>query len=76
MERIIIEVDNDIAIAWRKASPMLRAKLEKEIEWRITQRIRESQKMKFQQLLDEVRDEASTNGLTQEALDDILNEES
>lgn len=76
MERIVLEIDSDVAAAWMKTSPEFRARIEKEIEWRIAQRVRESQRPEFDRLLNDVREEAAQNGLTEEILNDILNAES
>ncbi len=51
MERIVLEVNDELAKAWRNAPLQLREELEKDIETRIAKKIREAQKNDFFQLL-------------------------
>lgn len=75
MERIIIEVDDATAKKWRKVSPKIKRQLEqsfgKQIDG-ISEKLKESN---FQCLLDNIRSEAAKNGLTEEILQNLLNEE-
>lgn len=75
MERIVIEVDEATAKKWRDVSPRIKSQLEKSFEGQInilTQGIKEAE---FKSLLDKVSDEAAKNGLTEEILQQMLNEE-
>lgn len=75
MERIVLEVNSELAKAWRNASLQLREELEKDIEMRIAKKIRENEKTVFFQLLDKVQKKSAQRGLTQETLEKLLNEE-
>lgn len=75
MERIVIEVDDATAKKWRDVSPRIKSQLEKSFEGQInilSQGIKEAE---FKSLLDKVSDEAAKNGLTEEILQQMLNEE-
>ena len=75
MERIVIEVDDATAKKWRKVSPRIKKELEqsfvKQIDG-ISEKLKESN---FQSLIDDIRAEAAKNGLTEEILQNLLNEE-
>ncbi len=75
MERIVIEVDDATAKKWRDVPPKFKSQLEKSFENQIeifSQGIKEAE---FKSLLDKVSDEAAKNGLTEEILQQLLNEE-
>jgi intracellular sulfur oxidation DsrE/DsrF family protein len=75
MERIVIEVDDATAKKWRNVTPDIKTKLEKSFERQIeivSQGTKESQ---FEDLLNRAREEAAKNGLTEEILQQLLNEE-
>jgi len=75
MERIVIEVDDATAKKWQNVSPKIKNELEKSFERQIdilSQGIKEAE---FKALLDKVSDEAAKNGLTEEILQQLLNEE-
>ncbi len=75
MERIVIEVDDATAKKWRNVSPAIKNHLERIFENQIdilSQRVKESQ---FENLLNKARAEAANNGLTEEVLQQLLNEE-
>lgn len=75
MERIVIEVDDATAKKWQNVSPKIKSELEKSFERQIdilSQGIKEAE---FKALLDKVSDEAAKNGLTEEILQQLLNEE-
>jgi hypothetical protein len=63
MERIVIEVDERLAKAWRKASDKL-----------MNPSMNKADK-EYLEFLNELREEMSAKGLTQEELDEILNDE-
>ena len=75
MERIVIEVDNATAKKWQDASPEIKNQLEKNIEKQIEILSRGVKEDEFFALLDRISDEAVKNGLTEEILEKLLNEE-
>ena len=75
MERIILEVNSELAKAWRNSPIKLREQLEKEFELRAADQIRKSNESNFETELDNLRKEAESNGLTPEILENLLNEE-
>lgn len=74
MERIILEVNNEVAKAWRKAPPQFKEELEKDLELRIAKKIREAERNNFFEFLDKVQKKTGERGLTQETLEKLLNE--
>ena len=75
MERIVIEVDNDTARTWQNVSPKIKNQLKKNFKDQIdivSQGINEA---RFEALLDKASDEAAKNGLTEEILQQLLNED-
>ena len=75
MEQIVIEVDDATAKKWQKVSPKIKSQLERSFEKQIdilSQGIKEAE---FKSLLDKASDEAANNGLTEEILQQLLNEE-
>ena len=75
MERIVIEVDEETAKKWNQASPKIKERLEKNIEKQIDILSRAAKEEEFFALLDKISDEAVKNGLTEEILEKLLNEE-
>ena len=75
MERIVIEVDNATAKKWKDASPEIKGQLEKNIEKQIEILSRGMKEDEFFALLDKISDEAVKNGLTEEILEKLPNEE-
>lgn len=75
MERIVIEVADATAKKWQDASPEVKKGLEKKIE-DLPERVSYEIKVaNFEALLDKASDEAARNGLTEEILEKLLNEE-
>lgn len=74
MERIIVEVNNEIAKAWRNAPSQFKEEMEKDLQLRIAQKIREAERNNFFEFLDKVQKKTSERGLTQETLEKLLNE--
>lgn len=75
MERIVIKVNDATAKKWRNVSPEVKSLLEKSFEKQIddlSQRVKEAN---FEELLNKAREEAANNGLTEEILQQLLNEE-
>jgi hypothetical protein len=75
MERIVLEVDDKTAKAWRNTSVKLRAQIEKNLEQVLNDSLNKTKEANFELLLQEIRVEASKNGLTEEILAQLLNEE-
>ena len=75
MERIVIEVDDQTAKKWKQASAKVKGQLEKNIEKQIEILSRVAKEDEFFALLDKISDEAVRNGLTEEILEKLLNEE-
>jgi ribosomal protein RSM22 (predicted rRNA methylase) len=75
MERIIIEVGEKTARKWRNVSPKIKSELEKSFEKQIDEISEKSKEADFEKLLKDVREEAAKNGLTEEILQKLLNEE-
>lgn len=71
MERIVLEVDSTIAKAWRNVEPSVRADYEEKIS-SILQELKEAE---FLRHLDEIGKIAESNGLTEDILNQLLNEE-
>jgi intracellular sulfur oxidation DsrE/DsrF family protein len=74
MERIVIEVDDATAKKWRKTSPQIKNKLEKLFEKQIEIVAERDKETQFEELLDKARREAAKNGLTEDILEQLLNE--
>jgi len=75
MERIVLEVDGSLAQAWRKVPVEVRQQFEKDIQTRLTEKIRLAEQDDFKKALRNLRSTAAKNGLTQEALENLLSEE-
>jgi predicted house-cleaning noncanonical NTP pyrophosphatase (MazG superfamily) len=75
MERIVLELDDKVAKAWHAYPLQKKQKLQKEIEARLADNIRKEEKEEFLQYLEVIQKSAEENGLTQEILEQLLNEE-
>ena len=75
MERIVIQVNNDTAKKWRTASPELRDSIEQELDIRMAKKLMANSDGEFQKFLDEIRLKVKERGLTEEILQEILNED-
>ena len=73
MEKITIEVDNEIAKAYREAKINKQQEIQTIINDLLKQMI---QNKTLDDIIQEVPTKAKNNGLTQEKLDDILNSDS
>ena len=71
MERIVLEVDGALARAWKNSTPALRLVYEN----KIADLLRELKEAEFDNLLDRVGKKAKENGLTEEKLNELLNDE-
>jgi hypothetical protein len=74
MEKIVLEVDDRIAKAWREASSEKRKEINSKMSVRIGKELFTYSKEDFLLYLNELRGKMAERGLTQEALDEILNE--
>ncbi len=75
MERIVLEVDSSLASAWKRVPVKLKRQFAKEMELHLKERIREAEKPEFEKKLENLRQQAVENGLTEEMLEQLLNEE-
>lgn len=75
MERIVLEVDTATATKWNEASPEVKKGLEKKVKQLLERISYEINTSHFESLLDRASDEAERNGLTEEILEKLLNEE-
>ena len=70
MERIILEVDDYLAKAWKNSSKKLR----EEYENKITDLLKELKKKELKIALDNLGNIAENNGMTEEKLNELLKE--
>lgn len=75
MGKIVLEVDEATAKKWQEASPEIKKGLGKKIENLLDKVSYEIKVANFEALLDKASDEAARNGLTEEILEKLLNEE-
>jgi len=75
MERIVIEVDDKIARAWQRAPETKRKEVGNKINQVIARDFIENPTDKYLSFLSETRTQMKEKGLTQEGLDNILNNE-
>jgi len=75
MERIVLKVTDETAKAWRNVSPGLRNLIGKNIEQLLSYSLSKIKEANFEMLLNDARKEAAENGLTEEILNQLLNEE-
>ena len=76
MERIVLEVDDNVAKAWNTASVKLKQEINSIMNKQIAGIFDQKEEKDIIQFLDELRGEMAQKGLTQEILDDILKDES
>ena len=76
MERIVIEVEPNVALAWRRLSPERKKEITNKVGVRIGREVLESSKEEYLAYLNDLRNKMTERGLTQEILDEILNEPS
>jgi hypothetical protein len=75
MERIVLEVNDQTAKAWRNTSAKLRTQIGKNLEQILSDSLSKTREANFELLLQEARKEAAKNGLTEEVLAALLNDE-
>jgi hypothetical protein len=76
MERIVIEVEPKIALAWRRLSAARRKEITSRVSVRIGKEVFENSKEDYLAYLADLRAKMAERGLTQDILDQILNEPS
>ncbi|HRN71558.1 MAG TPA: hypothetical protein PLM81_00425 [Ginsengibacter sp.] len=74
MERIVIEVDEDIARRWRYTSQQRRDKVSQQVNIILAKELTDS-KEEFLKYLEELRSTMKERGLTEEILEEILKDE-
>lgn len=75
MERIVINVDNDIAKKWRLSSQKSKEEISRKIQIRLAKELMGNSKEEFKRFLDEVGSTMKQRGLTEEDLQEILEED-
>ncbi|MBC7400475.1 MAG: hypothetical protein H7289_11060 [Mucilaginibacter sp.] len=75
MERIVLEVDDTVAKAWRNTSAKLRAQIGQSLGQALTDSLNKNKELNFELLLQDVRAEAAKYGLTEQILARLLDEE-
>ncbi|MCO5234957.1 MAG: hypothetical protein M9933_01710 [Chitinophagaceae bacterium] len=71
MERIVIEVDEDIARKWRSSSQKRKDKVSQQVNAILAKELADT-KEEFLQYLNELRNTMKERGLTEEILEEIL----
>lgn len=74
MDRIVIEVSPNVAKAWRKMPQEQKTEVGNEVSVRIGQKFFEDSKADFLAFIEDLQKRMADRGLTQEKLDEILNE--
>ena len=79
MERIVIEVDERLAKAWRRASDKKKREIGNKFNISLAKVLMNPSLNKvdseYLEFMNELREEMSANGLTQKELDEIMNDE-
>lgn len=74
MERIVIEVTDDIAKKWRLSSPEIRERISQRMNIRLNKELLKDSPEDFKKFLDEIGKTLEERGLTEEILQEILAE--
>lgn len=74
MERIILEVDDQVAKSWRYSSEKKRQEVNNTINKMLQIAFKRKDDTDFIEFIKEVQDKAAERGLTEDVLNDILNE--
>jgi ferritin len=74
MERIVLEVDDQVAKNWRYSSEKKRQQVSNTINKMLEIAFKRREDADFIQFVKEVQDKAAERGLTEDILNDILNE--
>ncbi|HEY9362305.1 MAG TPA: hypothetical protein VIQ00_03510 [Chitinophagaceae bacterium] len=75
MERIVLEVDEATAKKWDLSSQKRREQLSQKINIRLAKELMEDSKEDFKQFLNEVGETMEKRGLTDDILQEILDED-
>ena len=75
MERIVIEVNDETAKRWRMASRQRRQEIEQQINIKLAKELFSDSNEEFKLFLDEFSATMKARGLTEEKLNEILNDE-
>jgi hypothetical protein len=75
MDRIILEVDDQVAKNWRYSSEKKRQQVNNTINTLLQAAFKRKEDADFIQFVKEVQDKAAKRGLTEDILNDILNEQ-
>jgi mRNA-degrading endonuclease RelE of RelBE toxin-antitoxin system len=75
MERIVIEVSPNVAKAWRKMPEKEKKEVGNEVSMRIAKKAFKESREEFLAFIDDLQQRMKERGLTQEKLDEILNDE-
>ncbi|GAA4785200.1 hypothetical protein GCM10023231_11290 [Olivibacter ginsenosidimutans] len=75
MERIVIEVDDKLAKAWRNASEQQKKTISNRVNVSLAKALGEDNTAEYLMFLSDLRKDMSAKGLTEAELNDILNEE-
>ncbi len=74
MERIILEVDDSVAKEWRYSSEKKRQEVNNTINAMLQLAFKKNDDSDFIQFIKEVQEKAAERGLTEDILNDILND--
>jgi len=75
MQRLVIPVDESIALTWQRAAPEQRARIISLFCWLVEKEVLKNMTSQtFSKLLDDLSEKAVANGLTPEILEEILHE--
>jgi phosphotransacetylase len=75
MEQIVIQVDNDTAKQWRLSSQKRKQRISRQINVALAKEFCDSHQDNFRQFLDEIGKKMEERGLTEEILQEILEDE-
>lgn len=75
MERIVIEVDERVASAWRAASAKRKKEISMVVEAQVSKQLMKDGTEDYIQFLAELREKMANRGLTPEILDDIIKDD-
>lgn len=76
MQRLVIPVEDKIALTWQRAAPEKQVQLIRLFCWLVEQTDWQNYTpQRFAELLDQASEKAAVNGLTPEILAELLNED-
>jgi hypothetical protein len=74
MERIVLEVDDQVAKNWRFSSEKKRQEVNETINVMLQSAFKRNKDSDFIQFIKEIQEKVAERGLTEEVLNDILND--